>query len=104
VVESYAHVVEKSPRGLKVYKRDMVHYLCYEVGDVVYGGAKAEGVVVLVFLGGEKSIRVEVLAKSVTGLPVRFEEVELGGKRWVRLATAKVHKPSGVENCGADQA
>jgi len=95
VVENYAHVFEKSPRGLKVLKRDVVHYLRYEAGEVAHGGARAEGVVVLVFLGGEKTIRVEVLAKSAAGpLPVRFEEVEWGGERWLRLAAAWINKPS----------
>ena len=84
-------MLEKSPRGLKVYKRGVAHFLRYEVGDVVYGGARAEGVVVLVFLGGE-SIRVEVLAKSVACLPAHFEEVEWGGERWVRPAMAKMNK------------
>jgi len=95
--ENYVHVLEKSPRGLKVLKRDVVHYLRYEVGDVAHGGARAEGVVVLVFLGGEKTIRVEVLAKSVAGLPTRFEEVEWGRGRWLRLATATIHKPSSAD-------
>jgi len=49
--ENYAHVLEKSPRGLKILKRDMARFLRYNVGDVAYGGARAEGVVVLVFLG-----------------------------------------------------
>jgi len=97
VVENYAHVLEKSPRGLKVYKRDVTHYLRYDVGDIAYGGVKAEGVVVLVFLGGEKSIRVEVLAKSVANAPVRFEEKEWDGGRWLRLATAIIAKSNGVE-------
>jgi len=95
--ENYAHVLEKPPRGLKFYKRDVVHYLRYEVGDVVYGGARAEGVAVLVFLGGEKTIRVEVLAKSVAGpLSIRFEKVKWSGEKWVRLATVMIAKP-GVE-------
>jgi len=36
---------------------------------------------------------VEVLAKSVAGLPVSFKEVEWGGERWVRLAMARMNKP-----------
>jgi len=98
VVENYVHVLEKLSRGLKVHKREGVHYLRYEVGDVAHGGARAEGVVVLVFLGGEKSIRVEVLAKSVVNTPVYFEDVEWGGERWTRLATARVIRPGGAEN------
>jgi len=93
VIENYAHVLEKSPRGLKVRKRGVVHFLRYNVGDVAYGAVEAKGVVVLVFLGGKESIRVEVLAKSVAGLPIRFEEVEWGGERWVRLAAAWINKP-----------
>gem|GEM_PF-6059086 len=95
--KNYVHVDKELVDTLDVRKKDMVHYLCYEVGDVVYGGARADGVVVLVFLGGEKSIRVEVFAKSIAGLPVRFEEVEWGGERWLRLATAKIHNPSGSD-------
>jgi len=91
--ENYAHVDKEFAKAFDVRKRDVVHFLRYNVGDVVYGGARAEGVVVLVFLGGEKSIRVEVLAKSVAGLPIRFEEKEWGGERWLRLAMAKIDKP-----------
>jgi len=91
--ENYVYVFEKTPRGLKVYRRDVVYFLRYEAGDVVYGGARAEGVVVLVLLGGEKTIRIEVLAKSVVNIPARFEEVEWGGERWARLATVKINKP-----------
>jgi len=96
--ENYVHVFEKLPRGLKVLKREKVHFLRYEVGYVTYGDAKAEEVVVLVLLAGEKSIRVEVLAKSVVYVPARLEEVEWGGERWVRLATAWINKPSGAKN------
>jgi len=96
--ENYVHVFEKSPRGFKVYKRDVVHFLRCEVGDVVHGDAKAKGVVVLVFLGGEKTIRVEVLAKSIASIPARFEEVEWSGERWLRLAVAKINRVSGAEN------
>jgi len=95
--ENYVHMFEKLPRGLKVHKREEVHYLRYEVGDVMYGDARAEGVVVLVFLGGEKTVRVEVLAKSVVYVPARFEEVEWSGERRLRLATARINKPSGVK-------
>jgi len=95
--KNYAHVDKELVDALDVRRRDVVHYLRYEVGDVVYGDARADGVLVLVFLGGEKTIRVEVLAKSIAGLPVRFEEVEWGGERWLRLATAKIHKPSGSD-------
>jgi len=102
VVENYAHVDRELAEVFDVRKRDVVHFLRYKVGDVVYGGARAKGVVVLVFLGGEKTIRVEVLAKSAAGpLPVRFEEVECGGERWVRLAMVKIHRPSGTEKCVA---
>jgi len=45
----------KNTEGLKVYKWDMVHYLCYEVGDVVYGGARQRGFSCTI-LGWEKSI------------------------------------------------
>jgi len=100
--ENCVHVLEKSPRGVKVYKREVVHYLYYEVGDVVYGDARAEGVVVLVFLGGEKTIRVEVLAKSVVNAPARFEEVEWGGERRLRLAIAKINRVGGAGNYVAE--
>jgi len=91
--ENYAHVDKEFAKVFDVRKRDVVHYLRYEVGDIAYGGAGAEGVVVLVFLGGKKSIRVEVLAKSVAGLPIRFEEVVWGGERWLKLAVARFNKP-----------
>jgi len=91
--ENYVYVFEKTPRGLKVYRRDVVYFLRYEAGDVVYGDARAKGVVVLVLLGGEKTIRIEVLAKSVVNIPARFEDVEWGGERWLRLATVKINKP-----------
>jgi len=78
--ENYAHSSREFAEVFDVRGRDVVHFLRYEVGDVVYGAARAEGVVVLVLLGGEKSIRMEVLAKSVVGsLPARFEEVEWSG-------------------------
>jgi len=92
LVENYAHVLEKSPMGLKFYKRGVAHYLRYEVGYVAYGAVGAEGVVVLVLLGGKESIRVEVLAKSVVNAPAQFKEVELGRERWVWLATATIAK------------
>jgi len=51
LVENYAHVDKKFAEVFKVHERGMVHYLRYNVGDVAYGDAKAEGVVVLVLLG-----------------------------------------------------
>jgi len=96
--KNYVHVDKEFAEVFRVRERDVVQFLRYDVGDVAYGDVRAEGVVVLVFLGGEKSIRVEVLAKSVAGLPIRFEEMEWGGERWTRLATARVIKPSGAEH------
>jgi len=96
--ENYAHTSEELVEAFDVRKRKEVHYLRYDVDDVMYGDARAEGVVVLIFLGGGKSIRVEVLAKSVVNIPARFDEVELDGERWVRLATAWINKPSGAKN------
>jgi len=93
IVENYAHVDKQFATVFDVRERGVVHFLRYEVGDVVYGGVKAEGVIVLVLLGGKETIRVEVLAKSVVNIPVRFEEVEWGGKKWVRLAMARISKP-----------
>jgi len=95
--ENYAHASEELAEELDVRKKDKVYYLHYDVGDVAYGDVKISGVVVLVFLGGEKTARVEALAKSVVGLLARFEEVKWGGERWVRLATASISKPSGVQ-------
>jgi len=96
--ENYVYVDEELAKAFDVRKKGVVHYLRYEVGDVVYGDARAEGVVVLMLLGGEKSIRVEVLAKSVAGLPASFEEVRWSREKWLRLATAKINKPSGAKN------
>jgi len=95
--ENYAHASEELAEELDVRKKDKVYYLRYDVGDVAYGDVKVSGAVVLVFLGGEKTVRVETLAKYVVGIPTHFEEVEWGGKRWVRLATASISKPSGVQ-------
>jgi len=95
---NYAHTSKELVKAFDMRKKDMMYFLRYDVGDVTHGGAKAEGVVVLVFLGGEKTIRVEVLAKSVAGVPARFEEVEWGGEKWVRLAVVRIHKPSGKEH------
>jgi len=91
--ENYARVDKQFAVVFNVCERDVVHFLRYEVGDVVYGGARAEGVVVLVFLGGRESIRVEVLAKSVVNAPARFEEVEWGSERSIRLVMATINKP-----------
>jgi len=91
--ENYAHASKELVDVLDVRKKDVVYFLRYEAGDVVYGDARAKGVVVLVLLGGEKTIRIEVLAKSVVNIPARFEEVEWGGERWLRLATVKINKP-----------
>ena len=96
--ENYVYVDEELAKAFDVRKKGVVHYLRYEVGDVVYGDARAEGVVVLVLLGGEKSVRVEVLAKSVVGLPASFEEVRWSRERWLRLAKAMINKPSGAKN------
>jgi len=95
--ENYAHANEKLAKRLNVRRKDKVYCLRYDVGNVEYGGAKASGVVVLVFLGGEKMVRVEVLAKSVASVSQQFKKVEWDGGKWVRLATAWIHKPSGVD-------
>jgi len=90
--ENHAYVDEKLANRLKVLKKDKICYLRYDVGNVEYGSAKVSNVVVLVFLAGEKTMRVEVLAKSVAGIPARFDEVEWDREKWIRLAVAWVGK------------
>jgi len=96
--KNYIHISEELSERLDVRKKSGVYYLCYDVGSTGHGGAKVDGVAVLVFLGGEKSVRVEVLAKSVVGLPHRFEEVEWSGERWIRLATVRIQRPGGARS------
>jgi len=69
-------------------------YFVYSVGDVEYGAVKARGVRAVAFMGGKKTLRIEVLAEGVKGLAA--ERIKALGGEWVRLATFEVNMESGV--------
>jgi len=79
-------------------RRGVVAYLLYSVGDVEFGCVMARNVKAVAFVGRKKTLRVELLASVVEGLPAnaRVESVSLRDGEWVRLATLYIDVESGL--------
>jgi len=70
-------------------------YFVYSVGVVEFGAVRARGVRAVAFMGGKKTLRIEVLAEGVEGL-AKVEKVRTLGREWVRLATFEMEAESGL--------
>ena len=86
---------EEFRRAFNVAGNKRPLYFVYSVGDVEYGSVRARRVRAVAFMGGKKTLRIEVLAEGVKGL-AKVEKVRTLGREWVRLATFEMEAESGL--------